>query len=370
MDDLEIIRTVAAAPEPSAHTTFQARDRLASAIRGEGPRGGSRWRSPLTWSLSGSALLAGVATFAMLAPAGNAVGHGGNSPGTGVTAQASRDMSPRAILLAAATTAEKEQVGRYWRIQKVGPETPVTVGVAPNRYTVVNSSVTELWWARNPSDPSWSARIDLGYAPVSQADRTAWVADGSPTRWTVPADTLSGSRVLTAAPGKAQMLRADPPEGHAALHGYTAAQFQQLPTDPAALQAFLVDKVHAVEISSGATIIDTNTSLFSLLQWLLLDAPTPPQVRAAAFKVLAGLPGIQSLGEVKDATGRPGIGISMTRNSTGISEITQIVIDGSTYQILGTSYSASMGGKEIKAGRQTVEKAEWTDATPTAPTAS
>ncbi|GAA2109568.1 hypothetical protein GCM10009780_64180 [Actinomadura alba] len=44
---------------------------------------------------------------------------------------------------------------------------------------------------------------------------------------------------------------------------------------------------------------------------LLMYAPVPPQVRAAAYRALAGMPGIKSTGKIQDRRGREGIGITL-----------------------------------------------------------
>jgi hypothetical protein len=49
---------------------------------------------------------------------------------------------------------------------------------------------------------------------------------------------------------------------------------------------------------------------------LVLGTPITPAVRGAAFRVLAGVPGIRSLGAVTDAKGRSGVAVSVQRNDT------------------------------------------------------
>jgi hypothetical protein len=62
--------------------------------------------------------------------------------------------------------------------------------------------------------------------------------------------------------------------------------------------------------------VELGESLFNGVQNLLFFNPITPAVRAAAYQVLAGTPGITSLGAVKDGEGRTGVAVAITRNDT------------------------------------------------------
>ncbi|MEU6739575.1 sigma factor [Streptosporangium sandarakinum] len=49
----------------------------------------------------------------------------------------------------------------------------------------------------------------------------------------------------------------------------------------------------------------------------LLNLPSPPDLRAAALRVLAGLPGTRAVGEITDPLGRPGVAVRINADETG-----------------------------------------------------
>ncbi|MGO4751312.1 hypothetical protein AB4212_22305, partial [Streptomyces sp. 2MCAF27] len=68
----------------------------------------------------------------------------------------------------------------------------------------------------------------------------------------------------------------------------------------------------------------------------LINLPVKPEVRAAAYRVIADLPGIRSLGEVTDQLGRKGVGfalpaIELPGYGTGRSEL---IVDPATGALL------------------------------------
>jgi hypothetical protein len=47
---------------------------------------------------------------------------------------------------------------------------------------------------------------------------------------------------------------------------------------------------------------------------LLYETPAEGKVRAAAYRMLAGLGGVRSLGKLHDPFGRPGVDVAMTEH--------------------------------------------------------
>jgi hypothetical protein len=70
----------------------------------------------------------------------------------------------------------------------------------------------------------------------------------------------------------------------------------------------------------------------------LLTDPVTPQVRAVAFKIMAGLPGVKSLGSIRDPLGRLGygLGLGQSTETAGVGE-QFAVIDPSAGVLLGTT---------------------------------
>jgi hypothetical protein len=93
-------------------------------------------------------------------------------------------------------------------------------------------------------------------------------------------------------------------------------QMSRLPTQPAALRRWLerlllASAGKAAQASLLAQMRRDPAGLFApIAQFLLL--PTSPQLRAALFGVLAGLPGVQLLGHQRDRLGRSGIAVAVT----------------------------------------------------------
>ena len=93
-------------------------------------------------------------------------------------------------------------------------------------------------------------------------------------------------------------------------HDLTFGQLQRLPRDADALRAWLVGIAkHDLDPSAGTAVVDLNVE--NELSDLLVYPPVPPGVRAAAFRALAGMPGVTSIGPTQDELGRRGVGIEI-----------------------------------------------------------
>ncbi|MFI1254361.1 hypothetical protein ACH4U6_11220 [Streptomyces netropsis] len=79
-------------------------------------------------------------------------------------------------------------------------------------------------------------------------------------------------------------------------------ELKTLPTDPAALRARLVGKATGEGVEEG---------LFDGVEELLARSPAEPELRAALFKVLTGIPGVRVTERVKDSTGRVGTAVDL-----------------------------------------------------------
>jgi hypothetical protein len=367
MDDLRLIRETLEGPPPSAQATFQARSQLTTAI--------ARWQSTpqrrvrgLRWSLSGAAVLAGIATVVAVG------GIPGQQEPTPPAARQPAVLSAQDLLLAAAEGASTASTGTYWRVQRVGRAGPYQVGAESNRYDVLGRSVTENWIARKPGEASWVGYRDLGFRPRGESDRQAWRKAGSPKYWDVEADTTEGSRRLTTAPGRADLRRDDAAANYLQdLGGFDFAEVQQLPTDPATLRALIVKRIAADPEGFLPGTWGSNARLFGTLNQLLLDVPAPPRLRAAAFRVLADIPGVRGTGEVKDAEGRTGVGVELTRTSGGVAESHRLILDRTTHVIMARDYVARWTDKPkearpVKEQHVVILRAEWTDRKPEPPT--
>ena len=233
--------------------------------------------------------------------------------------------SARGILLTAARTAA--------RAAQPAPErfyvTPGIVGnvlrVGPpgDRYLVLEVVGTQDWAATNPRDGSPHLSQARYVQAASPADKAAWLRDGSPRVWkhvgqeTGLADPVAATdgwlRPLSAAPGK---LAAG-----SAVYGaqpfivgdrfLSLRQLQALPADPAKLKALLLAG-WSVQGSAG-----TATSYLFQTVPAVLEMPVTSAVRSALYKLLASLPGVQSVGPITDVAGQQGVAVAYTARYSG-----------------------------------------------------
>lgn len=330
IDEMTQVRELYAEKEPDPRVEAVLRGRLDDMIRGTAPH---RRRRPVV-TAAWLALPAAAAATALIVAFGSGQiatpgGPGGATSGPHGSAEVS---SAQSVLLAAASAAESSPTGRYWHAKEVHVDRRgVEVGSPGNRYRVGADFVTERWVADNGR--SWVGTRLAGYRPLTAGDRAAWKRDGSPTTWKV---RQPNGQVLhlSVVPGKGELFPARKDKAHFDVHGEMLSydQVQNLPTDPAALRAWADGLSKPVELlkrsdgsltpkgdrhvrageevfvwkpSKGERAFTTAATLAALLH----DAPASPELRAAAYRVLADLPNVRNLGPRKDASGRPGVGI-------------------------------------------------------------
>jgi hypothetical protein len=198
------------------------------------------------------------------------------------------DSSARSVLLAAASAAGQTRVtatGRYWY------SFTQVFEAATNGYPSSTLGLDD-WVARSPNDPSW---FILGRSPLAQAG--SGLNDPYHTRF----DVLD--RFLT------------------------FAELQQLPTDPGGLEAYLlaIPPHHP-----NLPVVPVSERLFTACLELA-EVPAKPAVRAAAFRLLSGLPDLTALGRVRDPLGRTGVGIGNSRFGNPGQEL---ILDPATGSLL------------------------------------
>jgi hypothetical protein len=199
-------------------------------------------------------------------------------------------------------------------------------------YAIMVRNAHEQWLATDPDDPSVEVHQYLGARPATPADEQAWRAAGSPDRWTegTPPGTKRIEHTVAAGPRQVLPLREKRRESMLlAGQPVTEAELAALPTDPAALKAALVAKVRA-----GNGQEDGNYALFHAARGLVTDLPVSAQVRAATYRMLAGVPGIEFLGKVVDQGGRSGFAVAYTRRGDAGWGQLRLVIDPGTGTVL------------------------------------
>ncbi len=103
------------------------------------------------------------------------------------------------------------------------------------------------------------------------------------------------------------------------LYGYVKAG--SLPTDPGALRRAIVRRFEHGHSRPSATFVYAAT---------FLNAGSPPALRAALYRVIESLPGVQNLGPATDRLGRPGQGIGLVTAGAR----TELIFDPATTSVL------------------------------------
>ena len=409
MDDLTAIRELLAAPPPSPEVIADGRARLAAAFtaqttaphttegslamttepairpeddaseaaggtirtgrRHEPARGRSR---KVRWAAVGVGLLGAAAAVTIgvtsIAPVKDP---GSLAVGRGALAQPTVTLSAKQILLAAATSVARTRAdGEYWVQSGISAERRREPG---GRYMLERSYATEVWVAQAPGKPTWRISQDLGAKPATPEDEKAWRAAGSPTRWTFPGKTVTKAgrsfrtkdETLRSAPGEKEAFREDG-EGTLGTIGdkaMTRATLSELPTTPEGLRSHLEPIITG---QSGTGPLDMDAELYQTGVFIIMHLPVSPEVRAAAYRMIAALPGVTAEGEVTDLLGRTGQAISRPRTDAKgkVGGTDRLVVDTGTGEPL--EVESSNAGEDTRS-YDVVKKAGWTDEAPELP---
>ncbi len=186
----------------------------------------------------------------------------------------------------------------------------------PNGIWALVPVTRELW-----VKPDGSGRlIETRGEPIwfGPADKAAWVASGSP----LPSPEHTDVRFV---PTPAGYVPGTPQVWPGSL---SYENVDALPTDPSALRR-LIDQRAAVNGNSA------DYERFTTIGDLLRETVAAPQVRAALYRVAAGLSGVELIGSVTDRAGRTGTAVAMTNagSSRGL-ERRVLIFDPSTSILL------------------------------------
>ncbi|GIH22190.1 hypothetical protein Aph01nite_05000 [Acrocarpospora phusangensis] len=322
------------------------------------------------FGLAGAAAVAAVAVFT----SGTGVGTVTGGP-AGVTAAAPSGsgsfssepvpLSARQLLLVAATSADKEPAttGKFWFTKTASRDIMSVDG----DYALLSEGVGESWLT---DGQQWHTSQSLGTKPATEADQAAWEAAGSPTT----AGVGEGKRLETVRPaGKPSTDTYKSKYVYWLGRNVTLDQMRALPADPAKLKASLLKYYTGNSTEADVPMAEDNW-LFTVAGGLVIGGPVSPQVRAAAFRMLAALPSVTSLGQVTDSTGRPGTAIGIETSSGFRSDPDKgvlqerLIIDEKSGRALAREYVVVKPGgfqKGLKPGTvsnsTTIVDSGWTD---------
>lgn len=83
---------------------------------------------------------------------------------------------------------------------------------------------------------------------------------------------------------------------------------------------------------------------FSYVAEILGRTDAPPDVRANIYRAAALIPGVQSLGTVRDHDGRPGLGLAITTGEGTPNATDELIFDPETGELLGETATGPYGG--------------------------
>lgn len=334
--------------------------------------------------------LVGAATAAVVAATTLTGTDTGPRPGAGSPTAAARpgpsgalgSMDARTVLLAAAEQADKQtdSVRAYWYL------TTLTRGymraTSPQGdYTVMLQERWETWTPSAPRGTLWNRNQNLGARPATEADRAVWQRAGSPSTFVLKPAVMHKSNgavrgkeaKVDAAPGEPHLDSAPVVDGKVFWLGRNVSvkDLRSLPADPARLKKSLLRWYTGTDPEGGGVPMGADEWLFTVTRGLIVEMPVTPEVRAAAFRMLAELKTVRSVGAVRDAQGRIGAAVAVNvKTANGVFQH-RLIIDPASGNALGDEVivvKPAGANANLPAGSPlqstTVVKSAWTDSAP------
>ncbi|MFD1547161.1 CU044_5270 family protein [Nonomuraea guangzhouensis] len=283
-------------------------------------------------------------------------------------------LSARDILLTAAAKAARQPAGKgaYWHTVSMR-RTLFAVDGAD--YQVMDRQREEGWTPNATGGDQWGSIKPLGARPVTAADEEAWKQAGSPAEIPVKVPGKSRRMTLTASPRKAFGGHSPLVDGDKVFwlgRNVTMKDLRGLPSDPAKLKAWLLRSYEGHSPGSSSDPMTAEPWLFTVSVGLITDMPVTPQVRGAAFRMLADLDIVDVIENVTDAEGRQGTAVAVKEHTmySGIVE-TRLIFDQATGQGLANE-SVLVKPEGVQSSfepgtvwnSQAVLEAGWTDRKP------
>lgn len=254
-----------------------------ASMRSRGPN----WRRLLV----PAALATGLAS-ALLAVLGILPSSGGQ-PALGVGQASAQAVLARAAMIAASTPASTVANAHQFLYIKWIRSFAGTQTARGHTFAFTNGQTEQDWEA-----PDGSGRQRLGagfYKFLTPADRAAWVAAGRP-RVAKPA-VIDGTY-----PRRAYFNECDiSPRGTIGLS-----------TNPTQLLRQVVTRYEQHHYSAGATL--------NMAACILISSAYPP-LKAATYRMIERLRGVEYLGPMRDGIGRRGVGVAVPDRKAGIKSV-------------------------------------------------
>ncbi|MFI5964502.1 CU044_5270 family protein [Streptomyces asoensis] len=335
---------------------------------------GRRWVLPVAATAVAAAVVVGTLAEGTSGSEGTRTSAGPSATGAPAGTPADGRL---ALLTVAARLDRTANAGAYWQVTTRSASVGVIAEPVPGISVVTAETQRYSYGVKSGARSVWVSGIDASTQPRTARDRQRWEAAGSPKELTLatgPSGGRLGVRIETARENTPTTATISSGDRIAALgaRNVTYADLRELPGDPEKLKRVLAD-LHAQD-RDGETSDRTEWTWQQAAN--LIRLPVGDDVRAAAYRVIADLPGIVSLGEVTDPTGRKGAGFALPATGTPDygSVRPELIVDPGTGALLAerrtvVKPSAAAAAAGITAGTPvdytvTVE-AKWTDARPT-----
>ncbi|GAA4926456.1 hypothetical protein HD597_011599 [Nonomuraea thailandensis] len=362
---------------------------LARAMARPRPQPSRRRRSRPAWGLglAGAAAAAVTAVAVVMSGSGAApttprATDGGQVAASAGTGAPRVRLSARDVLLAAAEKADRqpEGSGDWWRSVTVSRH---LYAARNGGYLVMDASRNEGWTPEATGGDQWASSRRLGAGPATEADRTAWERAGAPSEIEVVVPGKGrgkgayGRMTLSTSEGRATTSHTPLVDGDKVFwlgRNVTMKELRGLPSEPGALKKWLMASYAGHGTESTSEKMSGDAWLFKVSVGLIMDMPVTPEVRGAAFRMLAGLDEVRVAENVTDAEGRQGTAVSVEERYErgGVSE-NRLVFDEATGRALASEYVVVEPGG-LQAGFEpgtvwssnALIEAGWTDGDPAA----
>lgn len=195
-----------------------------------------------------------------------------------------------AVLVAVLLRPEGQDKAPVQTSPTVAPATPspVTVAAVVRQAAQVSAAQPDL-----SQTPYWRVRSYQQQGDAPREERIVWLGNGRPG---LVLDDFGRADLSPATFGLQES-------------SLTWDELVSLPADPVALRELLDREARGLSAPRLAVV--------KMAAELLAESPAPPAVREALWQVIAGVPGVTSAGQVRDALGRVGIGLSLNTPGRG-----------------------------------------------------
>lgn len=289
-------------------------------------------------------------------------------------------LSARQVLLAAAEKADQqtEGSGDYWHSVSVIRN---LYRAKDGDYLIMDQDRSEGWTPSATGGEQWSRSESLAAKPATEADRTAWEQAGAPSEIEVRVPGKGGGKgkygaiTLSTSPGRAETSHSPLVDGDKVFwlgRNVTMKDLRALPSEPGELKKWLMASYEGHGTESTSEKMSGDAWLFKVSVGLIMDMPVTPEVRGAAFRMLADLDDVKVAQDVTDAEGRRGTAVSVEEGvqGGGVTE-NRLVFDEETGQALANEQVVVKPGgmqADFEPGTvwasQALIEAGWTDGKP------